>query len=378
MLRLSIVSVCVFSLSCSSGGGDDGGTGGIDLSSLTAQELNDNLDIPDSSAIAGDLPAGADTGIEPQVTSVTLPDPIEFGVLFQVEVDFQTGSDALTKLFVQVDGGEGYFELATSAVPNTAGFVSFPCVINAPSQALTKAFSLIVQLEGESGTSGLPTIVDLNMSDESSGTGGTGGGSGGGDHSCSAINPDAPVGTTDVSGMDDGRPWTAVGVAAHVKTASGEGGPTHLLMINFYTQTTAACGLQEAAQIVDGEELYTARLVEVSSAVDPPGLPLPGIYLFNNDEISPLDAPFMSGAGMTIGAAGTVAGTCVWSAGGFAVTSPTGQIELTTVTPTEVVGSFTYDDGDGKTASGSFTAPVCDDPLVDGDVTEACCFEDAS
>lgn len=150
------------------GGDDNDKKEGIDLTSLTANEVNNAIEIPNSSKVDGSLPAGQSTGAEPQVTSIVLPESIEFGELFQVQVDFQTGSESLQKLYVQIEGSDAYFELSFSAVPNTAGSVSFPMAVEAPKTALTRAFALAVQLIGDSGGIGQASTKDLVLDDGTS------------------------------------------------------------------------------------------------------------------------------------------------------------------------------------------------------------------
>ncbi len=366
----------------------------IDLASLTAQDINDSLDVANAIKIDGDLLPGADTGLEPQITEVILPETIEFAKVFQVEVKYQTGTDSLAKLFVQTEGAQGYFEMSMSAVPNTAGSVSFPLIVSAPKSALTKAFGLVVQLEGAGGAPGLSSSAGLTMSDrppvvyvpacgndtvdvatEQCDDGNTVAGDG-----CSATCQNegpacdalpVPAGANGSVSLPTGD-VSAGDAFATVSVKAGAYGPIKTLTIHFVALSDiGACDLHASHHVFNNGSYFTAVVSAMSSSSGvEPALPTIGKYDYLEYSSQVLNAYRMSESGL--GTVDSSLGICElippWPCDGM----PTGSLWIDQISSQQVEGHFTWTDAcEGITSSATFVAPICD---ASDTGQENCCY----
>jgi len=144
------------------------------VAQLTAGELQSSMSIPGSTTVPGALPAGSSSASAPQITDILLPDGVGVGVTFQVTVSFHTGTAALARLRVEIEGATSYLELTVQAVPNSDGTASFPCRFDPPASALSAEYTLLTQLVDSDGTAGVIDHTSLSVDRQSSSCTGAG------------------------------------------------------------------------------------------------------------------------------------------------------------------------------------------------------------
>lgn len=194
---------------------------------------------------------------------------------------------------------------------------------------------------------------------------------------CDAPSTSAPTGTVSAGGTyADASAWSAVDAVATLTEYSDsdvgeEGTTTYRTYLSIrLTEYANACALEEAGYVVPDGKMFWLSLVQESESAQP-GLPPAGVYAVDDASTLPLDTPVFEGAGPVVGVPSGAA--CAYASSARPVNAtPSGTLTLTSVSASQVQGSFDFTDWQGGTHSGTFTAPICSV----GAMESGCCYEE--